>query len=114
MRSLAVNSNNDIYIGDDGSLAVAREIYAVKHSSTQAAKAQLGEMMYATDRGLPTFDVIWNGSPNPAVYEAWLRRTLLECSGVHEVRALNVSVAGSDLKYSATIITDYGEIAING
>ncbi|WP_284962551.1 hypothetical protein [Citrobacter portucalensis] len=36
MRSLAVNSNNDIYIGDDGSLAVARDIYAVQHSSTQA------------------------------------------------------------------------------
>ncbi|MEG2039682.1 MAG: hypothetical protein RR068_01035, partial [Hafnia sp.] len=105
---------NDIFIGDDGSLAVARDIFAVQHSSTQAVKAQLGEMMYATERGLPTFDVIWNGSPNPAVYEAWLRRTLLECAGVHEVRALNVSVSGSDMKYSATIITEYGEIAING
>lgn len=114
MRSLMVNENNDIFIGDDGSLAVARDIYAVQNSSTQAAKAQLGEMMYITERGLPTFDVIWNGSPNPAVYEAWLRRTLLECPGVHEVRSLTVSVSGSDLKYSATIITDYGEIAING
>lgn len=114
MRSLMVNENNDIFIGNDGSLSVAKDIYAVQHSSAQAAKAQLGEMMYSTERGLPTFDVIWNGSPNPAVYEAWLRRTLLECSGVHEVRSLTVSVSGSDLKYSATIITDYGEIAING
>lgn len=113
MRSLAVNSKNDIFIGDDGALAVAKEIQAVKFSSGQASKAQLGEMMYATGLGLPTFDVVWNGSPNPAVYEAWLRRTLLNSPGVNEVRSITVSVSGDALKYSAIIITDYGEYVLN-
>ncbi|EBS6311420.1 hypothetical protein PL246_09480 [Salmonella enterica] len=113
MKSLAVDSNNDIFINAAGSLELAKEIIAVKYSAQQAGQAQLGEMMYATDLGLPTFGVVWNGSPNPAVYEAWLRQALINSPGVHDVKSITVRTADNTLHYSATIVTDYGELAIN-
>ncbi|EIS4806040.1 hypothetical protein ACSD30_000715 [Escherichia coli] len=114
MKSLAVNSKNDLYINAAGSLDVAQDIRAVMHSAQQAAQAQLGEMMYATNLGLPTFGVVWNGSPNPAVYEAWLRQALINNPGVHDVRSITVTTVDNSLRYSATITTDYGELVLNG
>ncbi|POP42317.1 hypothetical protein CHU32_03525 [Superficieibacter electus] len=114
MKSIAVNAKNDIFINAAGNLAVAKDLTAAMHSAQQGAQAQLGEMMYATNLGLPTFDVVWNGSPNPAVYEAQLRQMLLDSPGVHDVLSITVTTIDNALRYSVTIITDYGELLLNG
>lgn len=114
-RSLAVDSTNDIFIGADGSLTVATELAAVIHMCAQAAKAQLGEMIYAVDEGMPNFDVVWNGVPNPGQFEAYLRRTLLAVTDVISVDAVTIEAQGASLNYTATITTIYGSgIVANG
>ncbi len=113
-RTLAVDSNNDLYIGTDGSLAIATALQATLQAAQQAAQTQLAEMEYAVDQGLPNFAVVWNGSPNISQFDAYLRRALLGVAHVKGIRDLSIARADNKLSYTATIETDYGPGVLNG
>lgn len=112
--TLAVNENNDLFIGSDGSLALARAQDAVMQSAQQAAQTQLGELIYAVNVGIPNFAVVWGGAPSIAQFEAFFRRTILAVAGVIEVVSLNTQVRNSVLSYQATLRTIYGQAELNG
>lgn len=114
MKVIAADSNNDIYIGANGSLATATGINAVLQAAQQAAQTQLAEMIYAVDEGIPNFDVVWNGSPNVAQFEAALRRAILAVEHVIGVREVTIARADNALSYAAIIETDYGPGVLNG
>lgn len=114
MKTLAVDGNNDIYIARDGNLALNTGLLAVQETCAQAAKAQLGEMVLDTQRGIPNFQTVWNGKPNIAQFEAYLRRTLLGVQGVIGITELTITVESDILTYSASITTIYGSGVING
>lgn len=114
MRVIAVDSNNDLYIGADGSLAMATALEAVLQAAQQAAQTQLGEMMFAVDQGVPNFGVVWNGAANVSQFDAYLRRAVLSVENVTGVRDLSITVAGNKLSYTATIETIYGPGVLNG
>jgi len=113
-RVLSVDLTNDIFIGADGSLAMSDGIQATLQAAQQAAQTQLGEMVYAVDQGLPNFDVVWNGAPNLAQFEAYLRRAVLAVDGVTAINELETANAAGKLTYRAVIVTIYGSGAING
>lgn len=114
MRVFAADSNNDLYLGPDGSLALATGLEAVMQAAQQAAQTQLGEMMYAVDDGVPNMAAVWNGAANISQFEAYLRRTFLAVDHVVGVAELTVTVANNAVKYAATLETDYGRGALNG
>ena len=114
MKVIAADENNDLYIGPDGSLALATGLEAVMQAAQQAAQTQLGEMMYAVDDGVPNFESIWNGAANVSQFEAYLRRTLLAVDHVTGIADLTIAVRGNKLSYTATIETDYGPGVLNG
>lgn len=113
-RTLTVDSNNDIFIGNDGSLSVSSDLQAVLYACAAAAKTQLGEMVLAVDEGMPNFEAVWVGSPNLAQFEAYLRRTLTSVIDVTGVSDLTITRAGGVLSYQVTIQTIYGSGVING
>ena len=113
-RTLAVDSNNDLYIGTDGLLAIATALQATLQAAQQAAQTQLAEMEYAVDQGLPNFAVVWNGSPNISQFDAYLRRALLGVAHVTGIRDLSITRGDNKLSYTATIETDYGPGVLNG
>lgn len=113
-RVLAVDENNDLYIGSDGSLAMSVDLLAVMQACAQAAKTQRGEMIYAVDEGLPNFATTWNGSPQRIQFEAFMRQALSAVVDVVEVTELTSEVVDNVLRYRATIKTIYGTGAVNG
>ena len=113
-QTFGVNSNNDVYIGPDGNLVVRSGEQAVLTACANAAKAQLGEMQFATENGIPNFQTVWVGAPNLAIFEAYLRRALEGVDGVIEVTELTTAVSDGNLSYKATIRTVYGRAEING
>jgi hypothetical protein len=113
-RTLSVDENNDLYIGPTGSLAISDGLDSVMQAAQQAAQTRLGEMIYATDQGLPYFESVWSGAPSVAQFDAFLRRTLLAVDGVTAVQSLSTTVAGGALSYQAEIQTIYGPGALNG
>ena len=63
-----VNDNNDIFARAGGVLATAIDINAVQDFAEQAIKAQLGEMIYATDRGTNIEQELFDGNPNVSAF----------------------------------------------
>jgi hypothetical protein len=112
---IAVNGNRDIFLDNKGNLALVRNVLAVKESAQEAAQSQAGEMIYAVDRGIPNFKVVWNGAPNVAQFEAALRRELLRVTDVIGVPEIRTQLVGEKLVYTATIKTPYGtQVLTNG
>ena len=79
-QCLAINSNNDIYRGSNGNIVLLSGQSAVQTACATATKAQLGEMVYATTTGMPTFQAVWIGTPNINIYLNYLRQTILNAS----------------------------------
>lgn len=113
-QTLGTNANNDIYLGPTGNIVIDSGQQAVEDACATAAKMQLGEAVLQTQLGIPNFQTIWVGMPNIAIFEAYLRRTLLGVNGVIAVTALTVSAANNVLSYTATIQSIYGELFLNG
>lgn len=113
-RVFTVDSNNDLVLASDGNLGISEALEAVLQACEHAAKAQLGEMILATNEGVPNFETVWSGTPNVAQFEAALRRQLLRVQGVTSVAELTAIVANNILSYNATIVTIYGQGTING
>lgn len=108
MKTFASDKNNDLFIGTDGRLGVKTDLSAVMQAAQQAAQAQLGEMIYAVDEGVPNFQTIWESSANVAQFEAFLRRAIMAVEGVSKIEALTTNVRESAIFYSVDILTIYG------
>lgn len=113
-QTFATDSKNDLVIGLDGNLTISSGLQAVLQACATAAKAQLGEMVLALNRGVPNFQTIWSSRRNVAQFEAYLRATLENVDGVKKVNQLTVTANESVLNYSALIETEYGAGAVNG
>lgn len=113
-QTFTSNSANDIFIGSDGNLAISSGIEAVAMACKTASLAQLGEEVLTDTQGLPNFQSIWIGSPNYALYESYLRNTLLNVPGVLAVKSITMSAQDNVLSYTATIQTQFGTTQING
>ena len=112
-RVLSVNENNDIFTRG-GRLVLEEGQQAVLQQCEHAIKAQLGEMIYAADRGVNTFDSIWDGSPNLLSFEASARSQLDRIEDLITIERFNASLQGNTLTYQATIRTIFGPSAIEG
>ena len=111
-RTFTSDSLNDITLGSDGNLSISTGLQGVLNACATAAKAQLGEMVMATNKGVPNFQTVWSSRRNIAQFESYLRATLERVSGVKKVNELTVTTDGSVLRYGAQIETDYGTGAL--
>lgn len=114
VQTFGTDSNNDLYLARDGNVALLSGIDAILDACETASKAQLGEMVFAIDQGIPNFQAIWIGSPNYLVFESKLRSTLLGVEGVLAVTDLQITMKNNVLKYTATIQTQFGTAELNG
>ena len=114
MRSLASDRRNDLVIGADGRLSIVTGAAAVEVVARSHMQTRRGEMIHAVQQGIPFDPVAWAGTPNLAQFEAASRRRLLEVAGVREVVSFSARMDGDVLTYSATLRTDFGEVALNG
>lgn len=114
MRMFSVDSNNDIFVGRNGNLAISTELEACLQACEHAVKAQLGEMVLNFDQGVPNFQTVWQRSANIAQFEAYVRAAIMSVAGVIEVKDFAASVVNNKVEYRAVIRTIYGASAING
>jgi hypothetical protein len=112
--TLGLNENNDLFLDDTGNIAIFSALSAAVQNCSTATKAQLGEMIFANDSGMPNFQVVWVGQPNIPQFEAALRSTLSAVPDVTAVLDINTTRTDDILNYTATISTIYGNGVING
>ena len=114
MTTFGVNDKNDIYLGDDGNLVVVpSSIEATLIVCENYAKAQLREMIYQVNQGVPAFDTVFDDL-NTLQFSGQLERQLLRVPNVVLVDSIEVNQVGDVLQYIAVIQTIYGVGTING
>lgn len=114
IKTLAVDDYGNPKLNSHGSMYFLTGVDAVIQSCEQAMKTMRGELVYNTSRGMPDFEYVWNGSPNPAQFEAAARAILLTVPDVDEISSFLVNVSGDELSYTAEIKTQYGTGAVSG
>ncbi len=108
VQTFATSSpNNDLFIGADGNLAILSGLAAIEAACATATRAQLGEMVFATDTGIPNFQALWIGTPEYNLWKSAILSTLQGVAGVTTVTSLNLSVSGSTVSYTARITTEF-------
>lgn len=103
---------NDIFIGADGNLSILSGVQAIEAACATATKAQLKEMVFAQDTGIPNFQVLWVGTPDYALWKAAILSTLQSVEGVTQVNSLNLTVNGDIVSYTAQIMTEFSTAPI--
>jgi hypothetical protein len=103
---------NDIYIGSNGNLVILQGQQAVQAACQSASLLQLGEAVLATTTGVPYFQTVFNGTPNIAAYQSYLRKAILNVQGVIGITSLTVNVGGGVLNYTAVINSVFGQLEI--
>ena len=107
-RILQTNANNDIFSTPGGQLAIAIDLPAILQQCQQALQAQTNEMIYAANRGVNTFQSVWDGSPNLLSFEATARAQLDRVPAVVAVEDFQAQLDGHIISYQATIRTQFG------
>ena len=113
-RTFSTDASNDVFIGPDDNLAVLSGIAAIAAACATATKAQLGEMVLATDSGIPNFQALWIGTPEYSLWKSYILKTLQNVPGVQQVTSLTLSVNGNTVRYTANITTQFGQGTVNG
>jgi hypothetical protein len=113
-KTFAVNDKNDLYLNVAGNIAIVVDLEATLQACAQATKTVLGEMVLATDQGVPYFQNVWSGIVNQQQFDAALRTAILGVEGVVEVVSLVITQEQDTVVYTAVIRTIYGQGEISG
>lgn len=112
-RTFLSTEQNDLFLDAKGDIAVGTGLEAVAANCKTAIQAQLGEMMFAADQGMPTLATAWDNY-NPVQFEAAARTILRGVPDVVEVVSFVVERVAGVLRYTARIRTIFGETSVNG
>ena len=99
--------SNDIFLDSSGNLSILSGLAAVEAACVTATKAQFGEMVLATQTGIPNFQTLWIGTPEYGIWKAAILKTLQGVPGVTAVISLDLAVSGSTVSYVARIMTQF-------
>jgi len=115
-RSFSINDVNDVYLDNNGNLAISDGLTALIEICKQYMQTILGELTLNTDTGIPYFQSVFTGVPNIQQFVAAGRAALLTVEGVTQIISFDVSVGASPktLTYVAIIQTIYGQGVVNG
>lgn len=105
--TLALNDDHDLHLNAAGNLVVITDLEACTQNCETAMLAQLGEMIYAKDEGIPYRQTSWD-QYKPAQFEARARLAISAVTGVEKITGFTISRDGNDLIYVATIQTQWG------
>lgn len=111
-RSLAVDSNNDLFLNEAGNLAFSAGIDAVKQNCEHAMKTLLAECVLDLPRGIPYFQQVWSGRPNLEQFDFAAVSALLAVDGVTQINSFESTLNGDALEYQATIQTTFGTVTL--
>ena len=113
-KSFSINDVNDLYLDNNGNLAISTDLTALIEICKQYMQTILGELVLNTDIGIPYFQSVFTGVPNIQQFVAAGRAALLTVEGVIQVISFDVSLNDKKLNYTATIQTIYGQGVVNG
>lgn len=116
MTGIALDDNNDIFLDNNGNLALCRDIEAVKTAVSCETKTNYGEVILNTNLGVPYFETIFTAHPDIELWKSYMKEAILRVPKVLGILAFKtyIDYQKSLLKYTVVINTEYGTEEING
>ena len=109
--SLALDGRN-LCLDAAGNLTTKTGLAACLQNCETAMLAQLNEMIYAMDEGIPCRETLWDNY-QPAQFQAAAVATIEGITGVLRVESFSVSRGDNEFNYTAVIVTEWGTGTIN-
>lgn len=103
-------ATNDLFLRQNGELAIVRNAEAVGQHVRQRLKTFEGEWFLDTTAGVPWLDQVLGRQYDPALAEAIIKAEILDTDGVTEITSFSVRFDRQTRKldaYSITIMTEY-------
>ncbi len=113
MQTIAINSNNDIFVDNSGNLAIAKDLEAMGNIFINKSQTNKDELLYS-DKGIDFFNTIFSSPVYPDLFQNELINQLVDTESTKDVDNFQANIENGIFKYSVDIQTEYGRIALNG
>ena len=114
MQTIAINSDNDIYINSAGNLVVKTDLQAMGDIITNKSQTNINELLYNTEKGIDFFNTIFASPYYPDLFQAEVTAQIEDTDAVQKITDFTSSESDGVFSYTAKIQTDYGVVALNG
>ena len=114
MKTIATNSDNDIYIDSNGDFALLTDINALANISRNVVLTNLGEPEFNQQDGIPYFETVFTDTPKIDLLQAAQVATLERLENVNRVSNYEYNQENGIYSYSLIEHTTFGDIIING
>lgn len=114
MQTIAINSNNDIYLDSSGNLAIKTDIEALGDILVNKSQTNQGELLYNSESGIDFFNTVFSSPAYPDLFQNQLLNQLENTEGVERISNYQAKQENNTYSYTANIQTQYGEVILNG
>lgn len=114
IKTIARDENYDLFVDSHKNIALVYGKDAYAQIVNAKMRTILGEMPLDVNGGLPYFQTIFKDANLLNVFESEVIKMLQSLDFVTEVKSFDCNVEDGVLYYTAEIITDNGEMNVNG
>lgn len=114
MKTLGINSNNDIYLDSSNNLVIDQGLQAMADIYTNKSQTILGECQYDTEKGIDFFNTIFASPTYFDLFQNELMTQLQETDDTISVSNFQENIQKNVYNYSVNILSTYGEVTLNG
>ena len=108
MISFSRDANSDLFLDSKNDISISSDLESCLQTCESVALSIKGEDIYNAEKGLPNFELIWNGVPNIPQYRAALISSIEKVENVIEVTNSSFVVNNNELIYNIEIKTTFG------
>ena len=114
MKTIAINSNNDIYIDSSNNLVIKNDLAAMGDILVNKCQTNLGELLYNALKGIDFFNTILSSPSYPDLFQNQLLTQIEQTNAVERIDNYKEKIQNSVYSYTTEIQTEYGEVSLNG
>ena len=114
MQTIAINTNNDIYIDNSGNLALKTNLSAMGDIFINKSQTNLGELSYDTEKGIDFFNTVFSSPTYLDLFQNEVITQLEDTEETQKVSNFNSTLEDDLYSYSVEIQTSYGKVTLNG
>lgn len=111
---LTDNTHNDFYLDDRGNLVMGASTVAIGQVCRNALRLSLGELPLNIPAGIPYLEDIFTANASLGVAQAYMMQAISKVAGVAKILDFKLERRGDALAYYARILTNQGEVEVNG
>lgn len=111
---MSINENNDIYLTPSGNISIKTDIEALGDILVNKTQTNRGELQFDEEKGIDFLNTIFNSPAEIEFFESELINQIEDTDNVQNVYNFESETKNGIYSYKADIITDFGNITLNG